>query len=426
MNVPIDFSFDANRAYQHVMHLAFPRGVGSAGETEARAYIVRHFTELGLHVVREPFHFTKFPSEVLPRLICAIFTPIVLLVPWLGERFPMPVCLLCIGSLTVAMVFTQWRQWLEKLYDVGKKYRSENVIATNDVPQSPQSEDTPTLLFMAHYDSKSQVLPIAVRAAAYGIAIVGLTALASVTLAKVLFNLWLPTGFLWGIAGTTAFCLLLLQFNFTQNRSPGGFDNASGVGVLLELARYCQEHRGSRCIFLATGAEEYGLCGALRYIQRHADALRTTKTYVINLDGLGVGSSVNLITRYGIPPVRTAQKLSAKLSTENLACNNRACGCPSANVIARNTLSNALRQGEETLGVKVTERYFPIGVGFDSMPIASRGFEAVTLTSGDVGKVALKVHSKHDRGELLNVESLQRVGELIVNFIEHTSQTNVS
>lgn len=399
MNIPIDSSFDANRAYQHVMHLAFPRGVGSAGETEARAYLVRHFTELGLHVAREPFHFTKFPSEVLPRLICAIFTPIVLLVPWLGERFPMPVCLLCTGSLAVATVFTQWRQWLEKLYDVGKKYRSENVIATNDVPglnDVPSSADTATLLFMAHYDSKSQVLPIAVRAAAYGIAIVGLTSLTSVTLAKVLFNLWLPTGFLWGIAGTTAFCLLLLQFNFTQNRSPGGFDNASGVGVLLELARYCQEHRGSRCIFLATGAEEYGLCGALRYIQRHADALRTTKTYVINLDGLGVGKSVNLITRYGIPPVRTAQKLAAKLSTENLACN------------------------------KVRERYFPIGVGFDSIPIASRGFEAVTLTSGDVGKVALKVHSKHDRGELLNVESLQRVGELIVNFIERTSETNVS
>ena len=97
---------------------------------------------------------------------------------------------------------------------------------------------------------------------------------------------------------------------------------------------------------------------------------------------------MNVITRYGIPPTRTARKLA-----------------------------EALRASGEALGIKTRERYFPIGVGFDSIPIASRGFEAVTLTSGDVGKVALKVHSKHDRGELLNVESLQRVGELILLFL---------
>ncbi len=396
--------FDANRAYQHVRQIAFPRLVGSVGETKAREYIVQHFRDLGLHVVREPFHFTTFPAEVLPRILCAIFTLVVFIVPWLGERFPVLACLLCLGSLAVAMVFTQWQQWLETLYDVGKKHRSENVIARDDVPQT---EGTTTLLFVAHYDSKSQVLPIAVRAVAYGIAIAGLICLSSLTLAKVLFHLWLPARFLWGIAGTTVFGLLLLQFNVTQNRSPGGFDNASGIGVLLELARSCKEGfpdasipkmpQKPRCIFLATGAEEYGLCGALRYIQRHADAYERSLTYVINLDGLGVGNSVNAIIRYGIPPVRTAQKLA-----------------------------EALRASGKGLGIKVTERYSPIGIGFDSIPIASRGFEAVTLTSGDVSKVALKVHSKHDRGELLDVESLQCVGELIVNFIEHTRKTNES
>ena len=60
-------------------------------------------------------------------------------------------------------------------------------------------------------------------------------------------------------------------------------------------------------------------------------------------------------------------------------------------------------------------------MGFDSIPIASRGFEAVTLTSGDVGSVALKVHSKQDRHELLNLDSLQQVGELIVDVIERTA-----
>ena len=384
-------NFDARRAYQHVKAIAFPRGVGSTGETAAREYIVRHFRDLGLHVVREPFHFTKFPAEVLPRLVCAIFTPLVFMVPWLGERFSIQMCLLCLGSLAVAMALTRWQQPLEKLYDVGKKWRSENVIATNDVPQTA---DTPTLIFVAHYDSKSQVLPIAVRAVAYGIAIAGLISLTGFILVQLLFQFWPPNAVLWGIASVSGFCLLLLQFNFTQNRSPGGFDNASGIGVLLELARAGMSQK-SRCIFLATGAEEYGMCGALRYIQRRSCTMhpierlaKNEKTFVINLDGLGVGNSVNVITRYGIPPTRTARKLA-----------------------------EALRASGEALGIKTRERYFPIGVGFDSIPFASRGFEAVTLTSGDVGKVALKVHSKHDRGELLNVESLQRVGELILLFL---------
>ena len=384
-------NFDARRAYQHVKAIAFPRGVGSTGETAAREYIVRHFRDLGLHVVREPFHFTKFPAEVLPRLVCAIFTPLVFMVPWLGERFSIQMCLLCLGSLAVAMALTRWQQPLEKLYDVGKKWRSENVIATNDVPQTA---DAPTLIFVAHYDSKSQVLPIAVRAAAYGIAIAGLISLTGFILVQLLFQFWPPNAVLWGIASVSGFCLLLLQFNFTQNRSPGGFDNASGIGVLLELARVGMSQK-RRCIFLATGAEEYGMCGALRYIQRRSCTMhpierlaKDEKTFVINLDGLGVGNSVNVITRYGIPPTRTARKLA-----------------------------EALRASGEALGIKTRERYFPIGVGFDSIPLASRGFEAVTLTSGDVGKVALKVHSKHDRGELLNVESLQRVGELNLLFL---------
>jgi hypothetical protein len=54
----------------------------------------------------------------------------------------------------------------------------------------------------------------------------------------------------------------------------------------------------------------------------------------------------------------------------------------------------------------------------DSIPIASRGFETVTLTASGVGGVALKIHSKQDRSELLNVESQQQVGELIVDVVE--------
>ena len=393
-----NLTFDAKRTYHHITQLAFPRLVGSAGETEAQDYIVQQFRALGLDVTWEPFSFTKFPAEVLPRLLCGLFVPVVLSIPWLGERFPIPVCVACLLSLSVALLCTQWRKRFEGLYDVGRKHRSENIIATNGRNRNDKS---PVLLFVAHYDSKSQVLPIAVRAVAYGIAIVGLIVLTVVMVMKVVTFLWfpdyitlvwLPDFIVWGVAVTTTLCLLLLQINFTQNRSPGGFDNASGVGVMLEVARVVMTRGEEKSVtFLAAGAEEYGMCGALRYVQAHADEYDQDNTYVINLDGLGVGNGANIITRYGIPPVHTT-----------------------------NALADLFQASGESLGIQVSERYLPIGVGLDSIPIASRGFETVTLTAGDVGKVALKIHSAQDKCDLLDIESLQQVGELIADVIERS------
>ena len=383
-------TYDAKQAYQHITQLAFPRLVGSTGEAEAQDYIVEQFTTLGLQVSREPFSFTKFPAEVLPRILSALFLPVVLFVPWFGERFPVLLSLACLLSLAIAMFFTQWQKQLEGLYDVGRRHRTENIIAKNG---AKRDNKTPAFLFVAHYDSKSQVLPIAVRAIAYGIAITGLIVLTTLMLVKLFTLVWLSSYIVWSVAGITSCCLLLLQINWTQNHSPGGFDNASGVGVMLEVARIVMASDEKKSVtFLATGAEEYGMCGALRYIQTHADEYNRENTYVINLDGLGVGNGVNLVTRYGIPPTHTTKPLA-----------------------------ELFRASGESLGIQVTERYLPIGVGLDSIPIASHGFEVLTLTAGAVSGVALKIHSKQDRSELLNAESLQQVGELIVDVIERAA-----
>ena len=390
MLMDANVTYDAKLAYHHITQLAFPRGVGSAGEAAAQDYIVDHFTALGLDVSSEPFSFTKFPAEVLPRILSALFVPVVLFVPWFGERFPVLLSIACLLSLAIAAFFTQWQRRLEGLYDVGRQHRTENIIAKN---RAKNDDNTPAFLFVAHYDSKSQVLPIAVRAISYGIAIIGLIVLTITLLIKLFLHVWPPNYIVWGGAGITGFCLLLLQINLTRNRSPGGFDNASGVGVMLEVARVVMARDEKKSItFLATGAEEYGMCGALRYVQAHADEYDRENTYVINLDGLGVGNGVNLVTRYGIPPIRTTR-----------------------------TLADLFRTSGESLGIQVSDRYLPIGVGLDSIPIASHGFETLTLTAGAVGRVALKIHSKQDRSELLNTESLQQVGELIVDVIERAA-----
>ena len=382
--------FDAQQAYHHIIQLARPRAVGSAGEFRAKTYIVAQFAKLGLNVDQERFDFTLFPAEVLSRLICAAYTVGIIMVCWMGPRQPLFANLLCIGMLLIALALTRWQKKLEWLYSVGAARNSVNIIATSD----PPTKRTSDLIFVAHYDSKSQLLPIGLRALCYCIAIAGLIGLTLLTLIQPILKMQAPSSLVWGIAVPICSCLILLQFNFTQNRSPGAFDNASGVGVLLELARCLTEkpfaHR-IRLTFLAPGAEEYGMCGALRYIQQHATDYDPDRTYVVNLDGIGAIGRLALLTSYGIPPVVTSKGLGSKIA---------ACG--------------------KEIGIEVSKVYSPAGVGCDQLPIASRGFETVTLSSGGFGKAAFKIHSKRDQIDLIDQDALQKAGDVLVRFVQST------
>ena len=72
------------------------------------------------------------------------------------------------------------------------------------------------------------------------------------------------------------------------------------------------------------------MCGALRYVQKHAGEFNQENTYVINLDGLGVGNGVNVVAGYGIPPVRTA-----------------------------NVLADRFQASGKSIGIQVSERHLP-------------------------------------------------------------------
>lgn len=67
-------------------------------------------------------------------------------------------------------------------------------------------------------------------------------------------------------------------------------DNASGVGVMLELAERMKDiptHYGLR--FIATSAEEIGALGAQNYLQRMSEDEKANTALVINLDSLIAG-----------------------------------------------------------------------------------------------------------------------------------------
>lgn len=72
--------------------------------------------------------------------------------------------------------------------------------------------------------------------------------------------------------------------------SPNAVDNASGVAVMMELARVLSPFKGSfkRTIrFVSFSSEEIGMTGSRRYIQEHKEELKKVNL-VINFDSIGV------------------------------------------------------------------------------------------------------------------------------------------
>ena len=123
--------FDAHRAYRHIEQLAFPRLAGSAGERKARDYILNELTSQGYTVTREVFTYSRFPAEALPQLIAIVSIAGVASACLFYERYPLVAGALCLALILVVFVFTRWQKSLERLYDVGKQWQSENIVARN-------------------------------------------------------------------------------------------------------------------------------------------------------------------------------------------------------------------------------------------------------------------------------------------------------
>jgi len=81
----------------------------------------------------------------------------------------------------------------------------------------------------------------------------------------------------------------------------GANDNASGLAIMLELARVMAKYPNKRTIeFLATGCEEIVSLGSWEYCKLHSNTLKNIIA-VLNIDMVGVGDELHLITK-GIWP----------------------------------------------------------------------------------------------------------------------------
>jgi hypothetical protein len=80
---------------------------------------------------------------------------------------------------------------------------------------------------------------------------------------------------------------------YDNNKSCGSIDNASGVSILIELAKLFKNYplENYDIIFLWTGAEEWGLKGSKGFVKKYKKYLKTKydldKSFNINIDMVG-------------------------------------------------------------------------------------------------------------------------------------------
>ncbi|MBU4194453.1 MAG: Zn-dependent exopeptidase M28 [Actinobacteria bacterium] len=378
--------FDGHRAYNHIAKLAAHRRLpGTPGESIAQAYIRGAGEEIGVPMRSEEFTYSITPLTVFLPGVCLLLAAICLAGSFTylwGDYLVMIPGLVLLLAIYLSF---KWSGVFERFGAKGGDRRSLNLIG-----EINGEEPSGTIILSAHYDSKSQTMPVMVRA---GLFMLGFGS-------AILLGFWLAVAGILEAAGISvlgnravffvslvpALFLFLLVFNLTGNKSPGALDNASGEAVILELARVLamKPLRNFDVIVASFGCEEVGLCGSINYLLEHEEELRSRPCFMLNFDmPFSAAGRLFLNTGFELPPRFTSKRL---------------------NELA---VKAAADKGLEIKGV-----YLPVGAAADHMPWVKHGFEATGFVS-----VATFIHRAGDSLDKINREGLRRAGEVALEVV---------
>jgi len=295
---------NGQRAMEHIRSLAEEiggRGSCTPAERRAAEYVAEQMRALGVQQVRlEPYR--GAPSTYRPYALAFTAALLGTLALWLLDgRWGMAAAALLSGlgawgMLAETDLATNWMRWLLPRAD------SQNAVGI--IPARNQVRRR--VVLCAHLDTHRT--PIFYSSPTwhtlFGLLVGG--AFASMVVGAAACALGAALGWMgvrWlGLAAAAMeiFALVLcLHADFTLF-SPGANDNASGVGVILELAgRLREEPLAHTEVWLAfTGCEEVAAYGIAAFLDAHAAELGDQAVYII-LDQVGLGQ-VKVLTADGL------------------------------------------------------------------------------------------------------------------------------
>ncbi len=370
-----------------------------------------------MQVERQPFTFSTAPQVFLTLVVLAALV-LVLMMLLAHERFSIIANVAAVALVLLVVLFMPLNRRVQSAaleqngrgLQWGQRFTTANLIArpslraqfakqspsesgiASSLENAPRHDELPHLYLVAHYDSKSQRLPLAARIALFMLAISAGLILVILTLLEVSTIFYLPIGLL---ALAAAIPLLFLD---AGNNSPGAIDNASSVGLVLHLAEVLAQRTDWQdklhLTILIPGAEELTLMGSVAYVTAYEALLRkqdrSGRLHVLNFDGVGIDGDLYTVGRSH--PAPNGDRISLLRRVQN-AC------------------------AELDLPLK---RFGFVGALFDHIPFAQRGFDAISLIA--IGRASRSVHTPADAIDQLHVRGFDQAGRVALHVIDSLIQ----
>ncbi len=270
-----------------------PRGSTSANERRAADWVAGQLRALGWQVNVEPFRAVASFSYAY-GILFGLFVVAAGVYP----TSPLAAVVLCLAAIVLFGLESSNVEVLTRMLPQGA---SQNVVGILPPPGTAKRR----LVLTAHLDSSRSALLWHPRLAPYFRPIF-MTIAVSMLVQFLLYLSGLVTGaaWVWPVSLVPAGILALAVLVFVDRETryahtPGANDNASGVAVMLAVAAQLARAPldATEVWAVATGCEESGPFGIVRFFQAHAFDKATT--FFMNFDNIGAGR-VAFVTGEGL------------------------------------------------------------------------------------------------------------------------------
>jgi len=396
---PLDSGFK-ERALAHVRYLAGlgARVAGTEGESKAAGYVKEQMEKAGLSVTVEPFQFQSFALESALLKV---------------ENEKAEILRLGFNPYSGGDTRTGELAFVESTNDMPTIMKSElddKIVVTTEAANFYRLalvKKPRAVVFLSHQEFD--------RLKAGG-----------TRSGEVSFRGRLATTNSANIVGTLASGAgagreVILSAHLDSWKGPGANDNASGVAVLLELARHFRSLKPPPPFsmrFVAFGAEELGMLGAKAYLARHLPELQNCEL-LFNIDTVGGDQAIFADTRGGVRgvPKKPESQLPKDLNdkaTNDLDGRWMLLGPDQRPLLLSSNVPEWLRaavsDAGKDLGLEITAAN---GMGSDHRVFMQAGIVATNIAISGA-----KTHSPEDVLESVNADSLEKAARIVSAVVE--------
>ena len=379
----------------HVKALAYPRSLSSTGETKAALYIKNEMDEENIDCMIDYFDFTGAKRLFMRLTYVILFTYLIVF----------RLLLLIFAYFSIKYLFPRVRN-----YSLVGKEDSKNVIAK--IKAANKQKKRPVVILSAHYDSFSTNLPFRIQKIFFFLFRI-------ILIPYVIFAIVIAN-FFFIAENSTESTQLILYFTMTEfvmttiiflliyenNRSKGSVDNASGVAILIELAKLLKRNplETYDVIVLWCGAEEWGLKGSKAFCKKYRDYLEEkydlNRSFNINIDMVGL--------YVGLETIRSLH-LGSRKEPFNLNKNLKETA---------NELNIPIIVYDKILGSKTDHKSF--------QSLAKKTKSSFQVANFHSAKDSKFIHSSRDTPDKCYTENLNGCLEICYETIKSIDSTNFS